>query len=294
MKSEEYIEMESYETIESTTATHEERGDKEPTLVPDAAKKYLSSHRLLVELILCASAFFLLEHVARFAFVVHERSAPYQVLENSGDVVLEQLLNFEVVTQPIPKELLSALVTFVPVGTIIVVGNMLGSRSDAHCSLCAFLLARGLSDVVTESVRRTVGYPRPNFYGLCGFNVKTRKCEGDRASISEAGQSFPSGHCSVSFSACTILTLFFLGKVRYNTHGPSLVPKKFYAFAAVVIPMGVATFVATSQVHSNWHHPADVVMGTIIGVACAVFSYSLWYPSIFARDAGLPYERIPR
>ena len=90
----------------------------------------------------------------------------------------------------------------------------------------------------------------------------------------------------------TILVLFFYGKIGLHRglspHGPRPPPqrsmmydeanyfKKRILSILAASPMFLATFVATSRIHDGKHHPADVVGGAMIGIACAVFAYGLW------------------
>jgi len=43
-----------------------------------------------------------------------------------------------------------------------------------------------------------------------------------------------------------------------------------------ILPMFVAGFIAASRIHDNFHHPADVVAGSIIGFSVAKFVYNTW------------------
>lgn len=61
------------------------------------------------------------------------------------------------------------------------------------------------------------------------------------------GQSFPSGHTSISFSAAEFM-------------------RKRYGWEYGVPAYGAASFVACSRVESREHHPQDVVLGAGIGI----------------------------
>jgi membrane-associated phospholipid phosphatase len=63
-----------------------------------------------------------------------------------------------------------------------------------------------------------------------------------------AGQSFPSAHTSISFSAAEFM-------------------RKRYGWEYGVPAYGLASFVAYSRVEANEHHPHDVVAGAAIGIA---------------------------
>ncbi len=58
--------------------------------------------------------------------------------------------------------------------------------------------------------------------------------------------------------------------------GLKLLWKKIAFLFAIGGPLFLSTFVAASRVHDNWHHPADVVAGALIGATCALVAYHLW------------------
>lgn len=66
--------------------------------------------------------------------------------------------------------------------------------------------------------------------------------------------SFPSGHTTSSFAACT--TLFIMLKKRYS-------------FIFLIF----ATLMGFSRLYVGVHYPTDVLCGLIIGVLCAISSY---------------------
>jgi len=53
--------------------------------------------------------------------------------------------------------------------------------------------------------------------------------------------------------------------------------RRFVSIAALLVPMGVATFIAASRIVDNKHHPADVVGGAVLGTAVSVFVNGLWF-----------------
>ncbi len=128
------------------------------------------------------------------------------------------------------------------------------------------------------------------------------ECESnDDGALSESRKSFPSGHSSFAFMGMTMLTLFFLGKIGfYRTctssstfcapNSPSrdmntdmnmnmntnFIFKRRLLTIVGTSPMLLAIYIAASRVHDDYHHPADVVAGSMIGLICSGFSYSLW------------------
>jgi membrane-associated phospholipid phosphatase len=79
----------------------------------------------------------------------------------------------------------------------------------------------------------------------------------------------------------TLLSLFFFGKVGIHRCIKSAKPipvliKRRCLFVISGLPLMLAIFIASSRVHDDMHHPADVVAGAIIGMSCAIFGHGLW------------------
>jgi len=190
-----------------------------------------------------------------------------------------------------------------------------GARGDVHKTLCVYLVALGLVKFVTDTIKNYVGYLRPCFYDLCNANFDNNnddggggECQNVSASM-DGRKSFPSGHSSFSFCGFMLLSLYlsrqFGSTSDYKNTSVSRqmsdegyevwvyrVPKKPYnnnnnnhngpalkrAISILCMsPLLVAFFISTSRIYDNKHFPADVVGGSILGAAIAVFVSDLWY-----------------
>ena len=171
---------------------------------------------------------------------------------------------------------------------------MFGRKGDAHCTVCVYAVALGLTGLTTNIIKNYVGYLRPVFYDLCEPNADYQECTASDSN--DARKSFPSGHSSFSFCGLTLLTLYLLARfgvysdsavVRESPDGTILMEyrkppriKKLFSVLSLA-PMAAATFVAASRVADNKHHPADVVGGAVLGTAMAWFVHGLWYVDVF-------------
>ncbi|KAK4704474.1 diacylglycerol diphosphate phosphatase / phosphatidate phosphatase, partial [Phenoliferia sp. Uapishka_3] len=176
---------------------------------------------------------------------------------------------------------------------IIIVTGLGWRRSmwDMHNGLLGLFLAVTLTTAVTEVIKVTVGRPRPDL-------------------IDSGFKSFPSGHSSFAFSGLGYLSLYLAGKMH-------LFDRKGHALKAwvCVIPLLGAALIAISRTmgmlyalshRKMWkltrititdyrHHATDVLIGSLLGVLIAYFTYSLYYPPLNSHKAHLPYSpRIPR
>lgn len=58
-----------------------------------------------------------------------------------------------------------------------------------------------------------------------------------------------------------------------------------YGLLFVLIPLGVAAYIASTRYSEYWHDGFDVISGTIIGIVAAIFSFR-WYHLPMARGQG--------
>lgn len=177
---------------------------------------------------------------------------------------------------------------------------------DIHSGICLITVSYGSTRLFTDFLKNYVGFMRPNFYNMCQFNMETISCDAAE-NLKSARRSFPSGHSSISFCGMTCLALYLAGKVGLHSHlqtffqpqqdnsnhnidssnvireektihkwGIKRLRKKIVFLFAIGGPLFLSAFVAASRVHDNWHHPADVVAGALIGATTASIAYHLW------------------
>jgi len=170
---------------------------------------------------------------------------------------------------------------------------------DKHAIICVLFSAMGMSECITNVLKLYVGRLRPNFYSLCEFSTQTLKCMADELTIREGRRSFPSGHSSFSFCGMGVLVHYFMGRVGHKvvfeqgTADISSFRRKILCLLCLS-PWMYAAFVACSRLVDNWHHPSDIVAGSLIGIFCSHFAYHLWYPPLFYPNTGVPSTRVER
>lgn len=183
--------------------------------------------------------------------------------------------------------------------------------SNAHAGTCAVLVGIGISEFVTQTAKFYVGRLRPNFYAMCGFDASTLRCTNGIEMETEARLSFPSGHSSLSFAGSVCLVLFLLGRCglgrsdrrhsfggggRSGGGGDEGVAmasgRRRMAFAASFAPLLLSFWCATSRLVDNWHHPSDILAGSIVGTVSAFVSYHIWFPHVLSVHSGIPLSVI--
>lgn len=170
-----------------------------------------------------------------------------------------------------------------------------------HATICTYAIAIGTTLLFTESVKRYVGYMRPNFYQLCQPEYSSTSGntvdEGGGANEPlvcndvlsgdtdvERYQSFPSGHASVAYCGLTLLSLYlrrFFGFAQHQKKSGAVASlvvlpnhlrlRRWFYFVSVLLVQVLAMWIATSRIADQVHFPADVLGGAVLGTGCSVF-----------------------
>ncbi|KAK3842589.1 MAG: phosphatidic acid phosphatase type 2/haloperoxidase [Linnemannia gamsii] len=177
------------------------------------------------------------------------------------------------------------------------------SYTDLHNGLLGLFLAQALVLIVTDSIKITVGRPRPDFLDRC-FEIYDKAAAGTPVGIltdpdnmlsasslctrtellKDGFKSFPSGHSSFSFGGLGYLSLYLAGKLHlFDERG------HIYKSIVVLAPMILAALIAISRVDNYRHHWQDVTVGAIIGTIFAIFAYRQYYPSLGAKKSANPF-----
>ncbi|GFS32796.1 lipid phosphate phosphatase 2 [Actinidia rufa] len=162
---------------------------------------------------------------------------------------------------------------------------------DLHHAILGLLFAVLITGVLTESIKNTVGRPRPDFFWRCfpdGIDNYDKwgnvVCHGEDSIIKEGHKSFPSGHTSLSFTGLGFLSLYLSGKIKaFNRKG------HVAKLCIVFLPLLVASLVGISRVDDYWHHWQDVFAGGLLGLVVATFCYLQFFPPPYHTEGWGPY-----
>lgn len=151
--------------------------------------------------------------------------------------------------------------------------------------------------IVTVAIKLMVGRLRPDFlarcmpdYSLLGpgdVDAETgwisaenviKICKGLSDEIIEGRKSFPSQHASTAWMGATF-TALVLYKRCWN-RGARVMGFVVVPFIIMCV-LGGAAAIATSRHIDNRHHPLDIIIGSLIGIACAFASlpFNMYTPS---------------
>jgi len=157
--------------------------------------------------------------------------------------------------------------------------------------------------LVTDSIKRFVGAPRPNTFALCnyqGYNdgndidhkwyygnttygalgSYTNCWSTDKYDMQNAFWSFPSGHSSMIFSSMVWVALtcklVYMCNKQDSSESVRLwnnVTNSLLASAAVIL----ATWVSLTRITDMWHHYWDVIVGVMIGSCISYYAFEYMF-----------------
>ena len=123
----------------------------------------------------------------------------------------------------------------------------------------------------------------------------------DTGDLHNAFASWPSGHSSTSWAGFLYLTLFVCAKLgvqipflpyssaerlnastfddddRKTTPRNNAAAPPVYLILLAAVPTGAAAYISVSRWFDYRHHPFDIISGSLIGIACAWFSFRLYH-----------------
>ena len=220
-----------------------------------------------------------------------EFAEPYEKFLNEN---LIYRLRYPMKKNSVPTAVLPFISIVFPLLCIFLCSKMdtSGRRARSTAASLGLLLSVAISFVFVNSVKQACGNYRPDFaarcwgsatadpvwkeYGKpdCG-NLENESLLND---VRQGRRSFPSGHTSMSFSGLFYLSLYLMyylkcfGGSRTNTERTEAFVWKVLISLA---PLSVAVGVAITRIRDMWHHPEDVIVGSLLGAGTSAFAFSL-------------------
>ncbi|KAL4259313.1 PA-phosphatase related phosphoesterase family protein [Pleurotus pulmonarius] len=162
----------------------------------------------------------------------------------------------------IPGVLNNIIAVFLPLTIVIVFGTFRRSLLDIHHGAIAIMGSRGLTHLLTEFLKNTVGRLRPDFLARCKWDKALKECTGHIENVLDAGQT-----------------------AAWCFHAP-LPPSSWTSSRAgrlsiTIAPMIWAVYVAITRLEDYRHHKEDVIVGSLIGISTATIFYLMFWPNPF-------------
>lgn len=136
---------------------------------------------------------------------------------------------------------------------------------------------------VCEPVINANGVPAVRGRGFQSVMYTSEVCTGDAGKIQNAMESFPSGHAEIAFAGLLYLAIYVNAHLRVFSFSATLVSRrpKYLKMLAVIAPILLATYVASTLVLGHHHHAYDVIFGGLIGSGMAIWGYKMAFVSIW-------------
>ncbi|CAI6336453.1 unnamed protein product [Periconia digitata] len=190
--------------------------------------------------------------------------------------------------------LVSAVVSFGVPASIILLCGILKVRNfqDTHNALMGLLYSLSASSLFQSVLKWTIGGLRPYFMAVCRPPMSLTSegqiltwydaqiCTGDMKEVREAQMSFPSGHSVAAFAGFGLVALYLNAKFGIFAPRPLNERVPFWQLGMVAFPVLAACVIAGSKVRDGWHHPEDVVAGSLIGSVFAYMAFKSAYPAV--------------
>ncbi|KAI9298072.1 acid phosphatase/Vanadium-dependent haloperoxidase [Neoconidiobolus thromboides FSU 785] len=198
---------------------------------------------------------------------------------------------------------LSALLSFI-FSLVAFAGIFIKKRcaADFMAGLMGLFFSLAGSSFFQVVLKWLIGGVRPFFLEMCkpdmskvqgqGFNhiyFDRSICTGDYRDISDALQSFPSGHSNAAWAGLLFLFFYLNGKLKL--YSDRQVP--YWKLLLVTSPILIASVISLTRLLDFTHNWYDILAGSIIGAIYSIIAYRMFYRSIWDyRTNHIPLAKL--
>lgn len=155
---------------------------------------------------------------------------------------------------------------------------------NLHMALLGFFAAHVLQCSVVSVLNINCGLPRPDLIQRCmpsdyslapiGMLSNVAICSNpDITIINDGFKSFPSSYAAISFTSATFASLIVAAKFKvFDKRGI------LFKLLIFVLPYATALYLSTTQISDNRYSLLDSIFGTLIGIACGLIGYHIYFP----------------
>ncbi|ODQ81772.1 hypothetical protein BABINDRAFT_32396 [Babjeviella inositovora NRRL Y-12698] len=228
-------------------------------------------------------------------YFFHKDNAPFERQFYLGDMTISHPF---AETERVSNTMLFVYSMVLPVCVITVVSLLVTPKPHkvkvTYLSLVALLVSFFVCTLVTGILKNVIGRHRPDFLARCipkegtpllamvyAKDVCTTK---NISRLQEGFRTTPSGHSSYSWAGLGFLSLWLYGQMALSQPGAG----SWRAILAWVPSFGAA-LIAISRTEDYRHHFVDVILGSILGMSIAWWSYRRCFPEVTRLDSHIPY-----
>lgn len=197
--------------------------------------------------------------------------------------------------EPIFNSLVTGLLCgFIPIAVIVFSQLFIRSFADCSSAILGLLYSLATGTCFQVILKKSVGGLRPHFLSVCkpvipagvvgeGFNGIMYSvddvCTGKPHEITNALQSFPSGHSEIAFAGLGYLALYLFTHLGIGDRSRAS-QAGFWRMIFVIVPILFATYIACTLVLGYHHHAHDCFFGAAVGIMTALMGFRIAFRSI--------------
>ncbi|RLV93434.1 putative diacylglycerol pyrophosphate phosphatase 1 [Spathaspora sp. JA1] len=236
-----------------------------------------------------------------YFFAIAEHAKPFERQFSLNDLTISHPFTLDERVSGVECILLALFVPLIMIFLVSLVKNNQGgfnsTHDTLHClqiSVLGLLVSMVVNGVITDILKNWIARPRPDFLARCGASASTpinqlvdiSVCTAPFGSavLTDGMRSTPSGHSSISFSGFLYLSLWLLGQFKLLNHKPH----HLYKYLLAGLPILLACYVALSRTQDYRHHFEDIILGSLLGIGFASWSYHRYFNSLLSKDCDKP------
>eukprot|EP00906_Rhabdomonas_costata_P032907 RCo046343 len=196
--------------------------------------------------------------------------------------------------ETVPSYLLIVLCLPVALVALAVVWRVQFRIPGLYIAALTMLQALSLTCLVTNALKFYLGRLRPDWFArlaAAGLSSDPSTWESicSSSAVREGRLSCPSGHSSLMFASCGVLSFQIMAVSSGLVPGPS----RYWKVLLALTPFVLSSWVAGSRTLDYRHHFTDVWAGSAVGLCCAALVQGLYFPPLWAANCDKPYSRDP-
>lgn len=239
-----------------------------------------------------------------YFFLVAERAKPFERQFLITDLSISHPFAIKERVSALECLLISSLLPLSVISLVSIIKSRISRLSkqefihNLQIAILGLVISLSINGVVTDVLKNWVANLRPDFLARCGPRpgTKTNVLVGLEVCTAPLGmpvlidglRSTPSGHSSISFAGLLYLSYWLFGQFKLTqTRQPVWKP------LVCGLPVLMATYIALSRTQDYRHHFADIIFGSILGIAFATFSYFRYFNNFASEDMDKPVDQNP-